>query len=146
MRNYTIRRLQCLEDFDGKTCEFLLAEADNIFKIFKWFQYKKFDFEMYAHRNLFLVCYKNGEPFGLLLAQLYPSVFDGQTVILMQDLLYTKPGAGRAAWHLMSSFVAFGRSFADHIITMRTAHTNIKGRSLERLGFKESETHYLLEV
>lgn len=92
-----------------------------------------------------MVCFRDGEPCGAMLMRLYDSVFDEEVRILMQDTLFAEPGT-LAAKLLMDDFIDFGRRRADHIITMIAERTNIKPRSLARLGFKQLETLYRLET
>lgn len=147
MSTFTIKRLESFYDFTGGLSEFCLNEADHLSKLIGHkFDHDKFDYLGYAEAGLFLVCFRDEIPVGVLMARLYPSVFDGKTLILMQDILYAKSGSGRAAWLLMQSFIAFGRENADHILTMRIGSTNIKASSLVKLGFTELETLYRLET
>jgi hypothetical protein len=104
--------------------------------------WERFLFE-YNHR--LTVCFRDGEPVGFMLARLSESTFDHSTKLLIQELLYAKPGT-RAVKLLMDDFIDFGRRRANHIITMIAEHTNIKARSLEKLGFKKLETLYRIEV
>jgi hypothetical protein len=64
----------------------------------------------------------------------------------MQDVLFTKKSSGRATHILMNAFIDFGKANANHLFTMVAEQTNIKARSLDRLGFKQVETLYRLEV
>lgn len=144
---YKIIRLRGLEDIDGAIAEFLLYAAEHLANLYGHpFNWRNFDFAGYARQGLFLVCFKDGEPVGALLARLYDSVFDPETRILMQDELYAKQGSGRAAHLLFQHFIDFGRANANHIITQIAHRTNIKRRSLERLGFEKLEELYRLEV
>lgn len=145
--DYVVKRVYTLKDFDDTISRFCFSEADNLSALIGYkFDQEKFNYLAYAQGGLFLICFQRGKPVGILLARLYPSVFDGTTWILMQDILYAKAGSGRAAWILMQSLIAFGRQNADHILTMRTENTNIKKSSLQKLGFKELETVYRLET
>lgn len=109
------------------------------------FKAGNFDLREYVGRNLVLVCRRDGEVVGILLAQQFRSVFDNHTQILMQDLLYAKPGAIWAARLLLDQFVDFGKRNANHVFTMTTPQANIKGKSLERMGFRKIEEIYALE-
>lgn len=141
---YTIGRARKV---DGELAAFYLDEIANVSKLFgDKFDVKNFRFITYVERNLVWVCRKNDRIVGVMLARLYGSVFDEETKILFQDLLYVKKGARKAAFLLFREFIDFGKSNADHIFTCTTDKTNIKGRSLERLGFKKIQEQYRLEV
>lgn len=132
-------------------------ELDQYFPFFKsvarkvWLMYgKKFRYERFRIRSFtdchhLVICLRDAEPVGVLLYRLYPSIFDDETRIVYQDLLYAEPGT-RAAYHLLHHLIDFTRHNADHLIVMTTPYANIKGESLERLGFKKLETLYRLEV
>lgn len=110
------------------------------------FNWRNFNFLGYARDNCVWVCKKDAKPVGVMMARLYSSVFDYQVKIFYQDLLYVKRGSGRAAHILMRQFIDFGKLNANHLISCVAPHTNIKGRSLESLGFLELETQYRMEV
>jgi len=99
-----------------------------------------------VEENLAWVCERDGEIVGIMLARLYPSVFDPGKLILFQDLLYVKKDVRRAAYLLLAKFIDFGKTRADHIFTAITDHTNIKGRSLAKLGFSKIQEQYRLVV
>lgn len=143
---YTIEILKQVDLHDSELCDFLLEAAEKVAElnnnIFDW---REFDFNGYMRDNLFWLCRRNGRPVAVLLARHFTSVFDGKTRIVYQDLLYSKPGASRAAYLLMQQMIDFGRLFANHIFTMTAEKTNIKRRSLEKLGFKKTEELYILE-
>lgn len=144
MSNYMIEQVT---EYNKDLQTFLKSEVPNISKMFG----DKFNFNSCAlgrmlSRGIFLVCKRNGEITGILVAFLSPSIFDVETKILQQQLFYVKPDSGRTAFHLFKKFIDIGRSKADHIITMLTSQTNIKSQTLENMGFKELETLYRLEV
>lgn len=92
------------------------------------------------------MAFKDGEPVGFMLAMLTRSIFDPHTILLRQDLMWVPGSSYGVSRRLLLDFIDFGRLNAHHILTMRGAHTNIKASSLERLGFKELETLYRMEV
>lgn len=92
-----------------------------------------------------MLCRRDGKPVGVMLSRLYDSILDPNVRILMQDLLYGKSGT-RASKYLLADFIDFGKANANHVISMIGERTNIKGRSLENLGFKKLETLYRLEI
>lgn len=145
--NYTIERLRKFEDFDKEMVEFLLSEGVALSKItgqkFNWRNFNALD---YARNAIFWVARRDGAPVGMLLARLYGSVFDNQTKILFQDLLYVKPGNRKAAFLLFQQYIDFGKLNANHILTAAHDGTNIKARSFARLGFKKMEVVYRLEI
>lgn len=131
--------------WDGALCQFLREEAPKLTVMFG-FNWQEFSPVEYAKENIFWVCRRREEPVGILLARLSGSIFEPSRKILFQDLLYVKEGGGRAAWHLLREFIDFGVANADHVFTMTTPNSNLKGSSLEKLGFKKSEELYELEV
>ncbi len=145
--NYTIERVTSVDQVDGALASFIVEEAKYANLTFdNKFNYEHFRALAYAERNLFLVCRRKGEPVGFVLGRLYRSIFDPDCRILFQDSLYAKPGSGRAAWLLLKAFVDFGKANADHIFTVKTKFTNIKGRSLEKFGFTKAEELYRMET
>jgi hypothetical protein len=108
------------------------------------FNWTSFDLDRFAEYGLLLLCYKDGVPTGFMMATLFTSFFDDETKILMQQVLYAKPNT-RACHYLMQHFIDFGKRYANHTITMIGSETNIKARSLERLGFTKLEELYRLE-
>lgn len=110
------------------------------------FNWRMFDFLSYFRDGLFLVCYKDDRPVGAMLARLFESIFDPDTKILFQDLLYVNEAHSRAAYLLLMHFIDFGKENANHIITTIAPKTNIKGKSLERLGFNKMEELYRMEI
>lgn len=147
MMEYTIRRITKFEDFDDQLRDFLLEHGPKVSAIFQSrFDWTNFDFLEYARNCLFLVSYKKDKPTGVMLARLTTSVFDRSVKILYQDLLYVKVDGGRSANLLMREFIDFGKLNANHVFSMTTENTNIKGRSLEKMGFKKIEELYHLGV
>lgn len=109
------------------------------------YDYTNIAFWAFVEENLLLMCYRDEQPVGFLAASFYELFFDPQIKILQQNLLYATPNT-RAANLLLKEFVDFGKRNANHVITMISPHTNIKGTSLERLGFSKLEELYRLEV
>ncbi len=100
----------------------------------------------YAANHCVWIARKNGEPVGVMFAQLYGSVFDPKSKILFQDGFWVKKSSGRAAFLLMREFIDFGRANAKIIFTCRGKLTNVKARTLERLGFEKTEELFRLVV
>ena len=109
------------------------------------FDWRNFKIRRYALENRITVCRHQGRLVGFMLARTFGSIFDGNVKILFQDSLYAEPGT-RAAHALMRDFIDFGKSNANHIISAIGAKTNVKQRSLERLGFRKIEELYRIEV
>ena len=110
---------------------------------FNWYN---FPLDYFDHHYVNMA-FRLGEPAGLMMASLTRSVFDSDKILLRQDLLWVPKGGGfGVSRRLLQDFIDFGRLNADHILTTRSRATNIKGRSLERLGFCELETFYRMEV
>ena len=144
---YTIERLTCADDFDTDLALWLVNEAKVLSELYDGvFDHKTFDFISYAEKRVFFLCRKNGEPVGIMLCSLFRSGFDRSKTILMQELLYVKSPEFKATYKLLHHFIDFGRSQANHVITMIGLKTNIKARSLEKLGFKKFEELYRMEI
>ena len=144
---YTIERLRRPEDFRKDIKKFMREEIPKISQMFgDSFNFNNCSIFDIASRSIFLICRRNGEVRGLLVAFLYRSNFDKNTKILQQQILYVKPDSGRTAYHLFKKFIDIGKLEANHIITMLTSQTNIKPETLEKIGFKELETLYRMET
>ena len=126
---------------------FIAAVGRHLAKRYKvGFKSEKFNLALYMDRGRMTICYDGkGRATGLMLARLYTSIFDDETKILQQDLLYARPGS-RASKVLLDDFIDFGRKHADHILTTIGTETAIKGESLEKLGFSRLETTYRMET
>jgi len=145
-RGYTVERITSREQVDDELLEFFKMSAEQVAMDYGHkFNWKKFKLLSYARDHRLMICRRNGRPVGIMLSQLYGSVFDPDVKILCQDLLFTKPGT-RAARLLMRDFIDFGRLNANHVITMIAEKTNIKRQSLEKLGFVKLEELYRIEV
>lgn len=145
---YTIERITNISQMTGELSlwlrEFGVKAAQDNFGSSTYME--TFDYLDYAINNLLWICRRDGRPVGAMLASIQISVFDPDLTILVQDSLYVPESGNRAAFLLLREFIDFGKSNAKHIITMTASGTNIKARSLEKLGFKELERHYRLEV
>lgn len=147
MTDYTIERLNGPEDFDESVVKYLYEEAPKISELFEnVFNYENFSPLLLANKAIFLVGKRNGEVRGHMIACLSRSPLDTKITMLEQISFYVKPDSGRTAYCLFSKFLDIGKSEANHIITMLTRHSNIKPSTLEKLGFKEMEVVYRLEV
>lgn len=140
---YTIKEIVTFEGYEDFFVDAALELQDIYGTRYNW---GKFDITRYVYKGngRAVVCLKGDRPVGFMLSKLVTSVFDPDVVILMQDLLYATPGT-RAAHYLFKDFIDFGKSNANHIITMLAEHTNIKSKTLERIGFKKLETLYRME-
>lgn len=101
----------------------------------------KIDFLNIIVNQYLFMTFRDDKPVGFLYATLFQSVFSKSIKIFMQQSLYAEPGS-KAAYLLLKHFLDFGKLKADHVITMITPYTSIKGSSLEKLGFTEMETLY----
>jgi hypothetical protein len=143
---YTIKRIRDIDDVDGALSYFIYSSMPELSKMFG-ITWQNFDMLGYIRKNgMVLVCYRHNKPIGILMARLFGSVFDPKTKILYQDLLYVNKKGTRAANILFRALIDFGKLNANHIITMITPTANIKGETLERLGFNQLETLYRLEI
>lgn len=144
---YTLERVQKPVEFTEDVKKFLADEMPKLSKRFgDKLNFKNNFPEIFAQQGIFLICKRNEEITGIMVAVLRQSPFDFETTILRQVLFYVKPNSGRTAYHLFKKFIDIGKSQANHIITMITSQTNIKPETLKKMGFKELETLYLLET
>lgn len=144
--NYTIEVVTAEMLYQPEIIKYIASVAYEENELYgRKFGLTHFDLVGYVTRGRMTIAMKNGIPVGMMMARLSTSVFDPQTVLLIQDLLFVKPGT-RAAKYLIEDFIDFGKANANHIITMIAEKTNIKPRSLEKLGFKKLETLYRLET
>lgn len=106
--------------------------------------YNNVSFELKKHllNHLCFTCRRNGKLVGFILAMKGPSAFSNQTLILISDVLYAVPGT-MAAYHLVHSFLDFGKRYADHVIIALNVTSNIKPKNLEKLGLKETEKLFI---
>ena len=142
--DYIVDRISLLED---DVVKFLNEEVDNIASLFgNKFNPENCAIESMVHHGIFLVCRRKGEVTGLHISWLYKSPLDLEKKILQQQIFYVKPGSGHTAYHLFQKFIDIGKNEADHVITMLTGVTNIKPETLNKLGFKELETLYRMEI
>jgi len=139
---YTIQQIYKI---DYIAMDFLYDAGHKLNNIFSQnYDFSKIDLQEYADNNRIVICRKGETVVGVMLSRLSRAIFDPTTILYVHDTLYTtRP---KATSLLLRDFIDFGKLHADHIITMTTPHTNIKGRSLERLGFKELETFYRMET
>lgn len=86
----------------------------------------------------------HGNPKGLLMAELDPCYFNPKKTMLVQTTL--SGDNPRATATLYKHLIDFGKANADYICTNIGHSTNIKPSSLHKMGFKESETTYIMEV
>lgn len=128
--------------------KFMLNECPKLAAIYgDKFDWKNFSLKSYAERGgIFWIARLDGEPVGFLMASLGRSIFDPNVTILFQDSLYVSCKGTRAAHMLLNEFIDFGKQNANHIITCLTPYTNIKRRSVERLGFSKLEELYRMEI
>lgn len=111
-------------------------------------EFKNVDFNLVKYvtesTTRVVVCEADGRLVGFMFCFLGESLFDSRVKILQQDLLYTK--SKRATYLLLKDFIDFGKRNANHVVTMIGPDTNIKGESLEKLGFKHIESMYRMEI
>jgi hypothetical protein len=142
---YTIKRIG-KNDLDFTLIDFLYGAAVALDRKFNHgYRWGEIDFESFVENHLFLVCFRNKRPVGFLAASFTRSFFDPKCVILRQNLLYSLPNT-RASLLLLKEFVDFGTANANHIITTIGPKTNIKSKSLEKLGFNKLEELYRMET
>lgn len=133
-------------DIDERLYKFLYESACWVNSVYG----NKFDWDrsliLTIARNGYLAIAHRGEmPVGFLAGSFYHSTFDRKMKILRQDLLFALPKT-RASYYLLRDFIDFGKSSANHIITAIGTKTDIKPRSLEKLGFTKLEELYRMEI
>lgn len=106
---------------------------------------RSFDIHKFADNHHLWLCLRDGVPVGFMMATRGVSAFDSSITTLTQRLLFGQPGT-RASHLLMREFVDFGKANVNHIYTVIGLYTNIKPKSLEKLGFRPLETFYRMEV
>lgn len=146
---YTIERL-FHDDLNNNTHEiqeYLSEVAPALTKMFDGkLDYRHTPYDNLFKKYIFLVCLRNGKISGHMICNLFPNPLDSSKVTLYQVSFHAKPDSGRTAYHLFQKFLDIGKTRANHVITQRTPHTNIKASTLESMGFKEMETLYRLET
>jgi hypothetical protein len=146
---YTIERLQFSHFLDNNLVGTLVSWAREVSDSYggalgaEGFRPAKY---LNESGGVIVLARRNGVPVGVICARLLESVLDRNVTILYQDLLYVTPGIPKAVKLLIEWLIDMGRRNADHIITMIAAKTNLKPRSLERLGFEKLETLYRMRV
>lgn len=147
MKNYTIEKLSECFALDNDVWTFLVDSIDSANRALdNKIDFTHFDVWAYVANHHVWIVRRAGEPVGVMFAQLYGSVFDPRSKILFQDGFYVKKSSGRAANLLMKEFIDFGRANAKIIFTCRGKLTNVKARTLERLGFEKTEELFRLVV
>lgn len=144
--HYEVRRLKVADLKADRTLVVWMGEVfDKNNDLYgQGYNWRDFDFD-WIDENYFAVCFRDSKPIGLLVASLQGSFFDRSIKILRQVTSFAVPNT-RATYHLLRDFIDFGKCNANHIVTMIAAKTNIKPKSLEKLGFKKIEEAYRLEV
>lgn len=142
---YTVKKVEAPE-IDVKTTVFMIAASHHLSREYG----EKFNFDPKRIESIvatgdFWVCWKGEDIVGFMFARRSRSLFDPEKVMLIQHLLFALPQT-KGAFYLLKEFIDFGKHHADHIITMIAEKTNIKERSLERLGFSKLETMYRMET
>jgi hypothetical protein len=133
-------------NIDNTDFNFIYDSADKVNQIYgNKFQWEQFKIIFFAENHRLTICYRDQKPVGFMAATLIKSFFDANCVLLRQELLFALPNS-RAANLLLKDFIDFGKLNANHILTTIGKKTNIKPKSLERLGFEELEVRYRLEV
>jgi len=104
---YTIERLSKPEDFTEDIIKFLKEEAPKLSALFNdVFNCESFRLYMFAQRGAFLICRRDGEIRGTIIAALQETLLDPKVKMLKQILFYVKPKSGRTAYYLFKKFIA----------------------------------------
>lgn len=144
---YTIKKITP-RTYSKAVSRYIYYSSDRVNREYKnlfpnWDSFPMLDFLKLPDCHLW-VAFRDGAPVGFLLATGFKSFFDRELKILKQQILYATPGT-RASYYLLEEFIDFGKSNANHVISSIGTETNIKPRSLERLGFKKFEELFRLE-
>lgn len=142
---YTVKR--CTQhNLTPSDLTFIAESAEHLNGLYeKNYNWRKIDIKIFATLNYLTICYRDETPVGFLAATFYRAFFDREIFLLQQNVLFSKPNT-RAALLLLRELIDFGKCSANDVITMLAKHTNIKPRSLERLGFRKFEELYRLEL
>lgn len=144
MTTYTIEQITKADD---EFIEYFYEVGPELSKKFgNAFDWKYCPIHVMIDRYIFLVCKRNGKITGHMICNLFTSPLDITVKILYQVSFHAKPDSGRTAYHLFQKFLDIGKTRANHVITQLTSQTNIKPATLEKMGFKEMETLYRLEI
>lgn len=114
-------------------------------ELFPEFDWRNFPIETYKDVGRFRICLRGDEIVGVHLSRVASSLWDPAVKTCYQDLLWARSGT-RAAYLLMSDFIDFGKSNAQHLIMAISGPTNVKPKTLERLGFKKFEETWRMSV
>lgn len=109
------------------------------------YDFSRFPLNVVEKHHYFRVCLKDDKPVGFIIATIGQHMFDYNIKILSQQLMFAETGT-KAGYLLMQDFIDFGKLHSNHIITMIADYTNIKEKSLVKLGFKKLETAYRMEI
>lgn len=141
---YTIKRLK-EADVTQQIREFIFYAATQANKAYgNKYNWSRLPIIELMNKHYFAMCFRDGEPVGLLIATLGKNFFDPDIIVLKQNLLFSLPNT-RSSYYLLKDFVDFGKTHANYVITSIGTETNIKNNSLEKLGFKKLEEHYRME-
>ena len=142
---YTVKQIT-LNDLSGILLRFIADNADKLNAIYgnKFDWAHGFPLKYCVKNHVVLVCYRDSEPIGFMLGSMNPMLFDIKKTVLRQEILYAK--YPKATIELLRYFIDLGRLRANHVITCIGKHTNIKPRSLEKLGFTKMEEWFEMEV
>lgn len=103
------------------------------------------DYRYHADVNHLWICIRNNFAVGFLFATNGHSFFNPSNKSLTQRILYAVPKT-RAANLLLKEYIDFGKSSGKSIYTVLGLATNIKSKTLEKMGFKYVESLYRMEV
>lgn len=141
----TVRRINVKDLENGILIRWM---ADRFYKLNEMYGDKydlnNFPLKHAVDREYWFVCFHDNRPVGFLFATLRPSIWDITRLVLRQESLYADNP--RATAELIRYFIDFGRIHANDVIMCIAERTNLKGTSLEKMGFSKMQTMYRLEV
>lgn len=142
---YQVRRIKSA-DLDPDLIKWILyASAQLNYKYGNRYDWSSFPFHDIMDNHYFAVCTLNGKYVGMTMGRLAANIFDPKCKMLRQITMFADRGA-KTAYYLMNDFIDFGKKNANHVISTINVETNIKGSTLEKLGFKHTESIYRMEV
>lgn len=142
---YRIERIK-VSDLDERLVKWLIQSGHWVNDVYGHkFEWAPTLILRFAQEQCLWIAFRHEKPVGFMAATLVRSIFDSHLKILRQELLFAESGS-LAAGELLKVFIDFGKANANHILTTIGEKTNIKGRSLEKLGFKKLQEMYRIEV
>lgn len=146
MTRYIIKQVKNFKDLRVQDIKGIRELIDEHQGDFNHYDFCNADIGVIVANYRFMLCYCDDKLVGLSISSLGEALFDVNVKILSQKVIVARKGFPRAAYLLYRDFIDFGKTKADHILTMIGENTNVNPKTLEKIGFKKIETYYRLEV